>query len=520
MYNQIGSPSPKITNIRSLYLSEIVNSKIRNHHFYWYRSNELFDDITIANSHNRTIIQKTFTEKNFPEYIQIAYAIISYIDNKKYKGSESKLTTQVKPGQMNLLTKPGQMNPLLKPSQMSSLSKPIHMNLLDKESDSDSDTDTDSEERPGRVNRQKIINVLVDEKSRFAKGHEALDQEKGFISLFRLVMNNDIISYIEVNYLLISPYIKLINDPPSLIPEYNEDLTLSDITMHDNKDKNCHLCLSNLGILILSDCNHTFHLSCLKCVAIIECPTCKASLTNTLLKQGITEKQIKSIIEKEERIQQLVEHSNKIPFDELEKMDDSKILAVCLETLRLNNGNVSKYHDIILEQNTHASSLFLQISNINSQIEPGFFFYNYDSATEFLMQQLDLENDSIVQWLPLSQVTDKDFMVLAQSILAKTRLPDEYLIIIIIDNFYSSYIINKNKHNAITAPRMSQKDILRTISTCVWSNLFPDPKAYNRELVWAQNAMDKLKKQRDNRNKKRNRKIRNKLNKVAEASPD
>jgi len=366
------------------------------------------------------------------------------------------------------------------------------------------------------------IPVMVDEKSVFAKGHDSED-DTGFIMIFVLLFKVDDdeikLTKIQVNPLLVTEKINLTTGKkkyPLMIEEEIE----TDI---ENTDQ-CPICLSNKGELVETPCAHKFHLTCLRCVPKLRCPVCRADIIDFLKEQNVPEDEITERLNDQEREEELMEHLELISDvdSDVENINDLDFLRMCMETLKLNNGDPTTYNDLIFAMNANASKLFAEISYIKSKKGKGAFVYIYESPAELILQMIDPSNPSSVMWV--SQSTFKGTPA-DDKINEISDTKEEYVVIVAIDDIADARLVSKDAYTDELNHRISQKDILHSLlkcSRCECSS--PAPYTPNREYRWARSVLRNMKRTWNKNKKRRNKPLKtqhhndNKNNKKSKAT--
>ena len=435
----------KITNITSLYFVEMILENLHPKHstIVWYRPNEIYniEEFGITNIDD-SIIFKDFDRMGFPEYKYIACAVIDdYIENKDIE------------------------------------------NFME-------------------------FQVMVDDKSKFSKNH--MCDDKGFIRLFTIAFqfNKRIISQhkkhkyqnfskmfeikaISINGKLVSEKINL-----SAGDKYPNTLNNFDNETVEN-DSECAICLETKGQMIETSCKHKFHLSCLKCAPNLVCPLCRADIKDCLTLHGVSDEEITYRLTRTDNETKYENLCVAIDFIATNNLSESDFLRLCLESLKLNDGNIVPYCDLIFDMNANAAHLFAKISSIKSRNEKGAFMYMYDSAVQFCMQMRDPKSKSIVQWTELSDYQDTPFYNIIENRVNRITDPEnEYVVVIMIENMINAHIINIRTHPAQFKIRIHQRDILNSVIKCIRCRCSGDCNGSpNREYIWARAKLQKLHKQ-------------------------
>lgn len=347
-----------------------------------------------------------------------------------------------------------------------------------------------------------LCNILVYVGSKFSKGHH---DEKGFVRLFTIMLEHDslgniLIEHISVNAKLVLEKFPLSNGDN---PYPNEFAKIDDSIQNDQC---CTICLADTGNLISTPCNHSFHLDCLKSVPNMTCPLCRTDVKDFLIEQGISQEEINH---------RLTRQSNEKEFDNLcsaidqaliEKLSDVDLLRMCMDSLKLNNGDVISYNDLIFDMNANASQLFSKISSIRSRQERGAFIYMYDSPIEFISRMVNPQSQSQVEWIPLSVLNDTFIYDVVENRIGRIKnINDEYVVVIMIENIVNAHIVHRDAYKNEFAIRIHQRDILNSLLKCIRCRCSGNTtNAPNREYTWAKTHLNKLNKKinKNSRNKK------------------
>ena len=434
----------KITDITPLYALELVlaNAENMNTQFLWYRSGK-DTQREIANEQMEMPIRE-FNKYGFPEYIPIMFDILKY----------------------------------------------IMADMVDNYDPEDADK--------GEI----CINVLVDDNSDLAKNHTGDDF--GFIRLFTVLM----CYYHDKNSIKLEP--KQISINGKLVMEHIE-LSVGkkyENKIEDNKDHlvendtACCICTESNGNMVETKCGHKFHLNCLKCAPGMICPLCRADIKDFLAENGVSIVEIETRLAVEKNEKEMEQLCQAIDEIEINNLTDIDFLRLCMQTVKLNGGDIIAYNDIIFDMNANASELFAKISEIKSKKEKGVFVYCYDSPIEFILQMRDSYSKSNVEWISISEFADNTaiYDIVKNRTDRITNPAEEYVVVIMIENIINAHIVKKNACNGVFAKRRHQRDILTSMIKCIrccCSGL--TLSAQNREYAWAKNTYTKLSK----RNKKR-----------------
>ncbi len=182
-------------------------------------------------------------------------------------------------------------------------------------------------------------------------------------------------------------------------------------------------------------------------------------------------------------------------IDSIDKTESSndEFVNLCLKTLKLNNGDVKAYNDIIFDMNQDASELFAKISYINGREGKGIFVYYYESATEFITHVIDQSNPSIVEWAPANTFIGTAIEdIVNDKVKLVKNVEDEYIVLIMIDNICNAYILNKNTKHIYG--KINQDDLKCSLLKCMRSRTYGNKDAPNREFDWAEKNLKQLNK--------------------------
>lgn len=334
-----------------------------------------------------------------------------------------------------------------------------------------------------------IVNVMVDEKSRFAKGYE---DKIGFIRLFTLIFLESELSHMKINMQLISEKIQLTVCPEK--KKFFDDNKVEDESIV-NEDK-CVICFSNTGQLVETPCHHKYHLNCIRQTPKLNCPLCKTNLIEFLTDNDVTEEEIVQTLKTEEQENELVDFNdalNTIDYDDLLEFDDIEFAKLCLETLRLNNGTIVPYYELLIDMVSNASHLFCEISQIKSKKEKGAFIYLFESPMEFIIHTKNQQMPSIVNWLSETEFIGAPFYDHIKSKLDSITDPGkQFAIVLIIDNMINVKIID---HDASKDSfRIGEHDIITSLLRCNICRCSGNtPMAPNKEYKWAKTVLSNMK---------------------------
>lgn len=462
--------NPKLSDITPLYLMNIAieGYEMCDINIIWYRSNEIFDidKLNIVKYiKNFYLISKEFDDIGLPEYTYIIAAVIHFI-------------------KMEIVDEPNDIN-------IFNLKKRVK-------------------------NDTREIRIMVDDKSKFTRNNSC--DHNGFVTIFSIVVewdtkNNETLfetRSIDINYKLLFEKITLRgNDEyPNVIKDVENETI--------ENDKECSICLVSRGTMVETSCKHFFHLSCLKCVPNLVCPLCRSDITDCLKNNGITDNEINYRLDKHANEIQLDHLCSTIDQIEINHLSSIQFITLCMESLKLNNGIIVPYCDLLFDMNANASHLFAKISSLKSKIERGVFFYLYDSPIDFFRQMKDPYSKSIVEWAPISDFDDSFIRQTQIYNMVKTKtdnlsdLDNEYVVIIMIENIIHTRIINKNTHPPERKIRIHQRDILNSIfKGCMCRCSGDSCESPNREFTWAKNKLKHINKRLYSPQHKISRKRRN-----------
>jgi len=127
-----------------------------------------------------------------------------------------------------------------------------------------------------------------------------------------------------------------------------KDETLCKLHMMLSK---CTICLNNSSKLFKLDCSHSFHLNCLKDLVKLECPMCRAEITN--LPDDIKNRIKDNIIKHKEEVE---EQDRQEIINSLEEFDNLPILI-----------EIEMARDFLINRNNLPSELFPEIDIANSE---------------------------------------------------------------------------------------------------------------------------------------------------------
>ena len=435
-------------------------------------------NISITNINMRKKIDEILDDYGFPEYKKITYAIYNYI--KKYDNNlESHLDN----------------------------SEDSESSESSEEYDNDSE-DSDDSVGDGKYNDVYFyynINVMVDEKSKYAKNHT---YDCGYVRLYTILFlhygDKLLFKGMILNAKLVTERIPLTNGAK----KYPSNINL--IEDGPENDTNCVICQSNRGTLVVTPCHHKFHIDCIRCTPKLICPLCKVELIDFLKTQGITDEEIKERLADQEREIELENHCSSIslmPIEDIRNMNELDFIRLCMESIKLSNGDIIAYDDLIFDMNANASQLFAELSSIKSKNEKGVFIYLYDSPVEFIMDMRDSSSESKAVWTKISELEDTPVYETVKNRLSRIKdFSQEYVVGIIIENISNFHIIHKDANiNDKFAIRIHQDDILHSLLKLVRCRCIGNsPNASNREYKWARNELNKIKK-RQNKKRKNNK---------------
>lgn len=339
------------------------------------------------------------------------------------------------------------------------------------------------------INKTPTTFYVVSNDKKLTKNHT--NSNIKYIDLFSIVFEKkkriEILN-IEINVELLVPKITLSNGTKPYTKEIYADEN-PDIINNDT----CTICLLNTGELITTDCNHKYHLVCLKSVPKLLCPNCRNDISLCLIQNGVSPDEIKMRLEDQIKEAEPEEFHNCFNCTDFPDLPLPQFIKLCMETLRLNNGDIIAYFDIIFDMNQNASHLFAEISYLKSKKEKGIFAYVYESPLDFITHVMEPTNKSIVTWAKASMFKNTQFKDIVKNRLDRIKNPkDEYIVLIIIDNMYNAHILNKNTHQEYD--RISQSELMCSLSKCVKCRSHNNPNTPNREYKWAKNILHKIKK--------------------------
>lgn len=430
--------APKITDITKLFQDYLEDINIPNQFYFWYRSNNISEiKLEIKNLNTEPL-----DNPEFPEYKPIALASLNYFYN----------------------------NP-------------------------------EFSNNPGFT----LLNIMVDEKSKFAKNHDADDS--GFIRLFSLYIYKLNKSYgkkstkyklcqIQINPILITEKIILSNGtkpyPVSFHDVEIDNLETNSKNNINNPDLFCVICMGNKYNFMETACHHKFHLNCLRLCPKLRCPICRADIIPDLKTNGINPSEINSRLADEKLESEYQDHIFALTNTDLTDLSDIEFIKYSMESIRLNSGDISSYHYMLVEMVASCSNLFSEISNLKP--EPGIFLYLYESPVDFILHLKSETTPSIAVWTSLNSLknTYLDSLVKPKYDLIKNK--SEFLVVVVIDNIINIEILNKDSYNTEIGQKLNQFDILITLA-CATRCRSPDNLKYpvNRELKWARNILNKIK---------------------------
>jgi len=340
--------------------------------------------------------------------------------------------------------------------------------------------------------KDRIVHVMVDEKSQFAKGH---DDPMGFVQLFTFIFKNFQLIGIQVNATLVTEKIDLSGSKKQQMHYFDDNAAW--VEGDKENDTQCVICMSSKGDFIETPCNHKYHLNCIRCTPKLICPLCKTNLIDFLKTNGITQEEITKRLNDEIRDNKLTNFHdalNTFSEDEVDMMDDMDFARLCLEMLKLNEGNIVPYNHIILDMNANASKLFAEISSIKSKKEKGCFMYVYENPIEFIIQTKNPYAKSVVDWLPISKLNGTPFKEpILKQINQIKNFNEQYVVVIVFDNIINIKLMDNNLNK--DAIRINHNDILQSLMRCNICRCSGDtPNAPNREYKWAKSVLNNMKK--------------------------
>ena len=358
----------------------------------------------------------------------------------------------------------------------------------------------------------KFINVVVDERSKYAKDHPS--DGEGFVRLFTLIFDKEKEVKIMINGKLVVEKFELTDGTKTYpVTPATDDQVTDD---HDDQDGQtdsliaCPICMQTDGELVTTFCNHKFHLQCLRCVPKLKCPLCRECVIDFLKANGISADEIETRLKDQANEIELENLCGVIDDEFIKSLNDISFIKVCMETLKLNGGNVLLYFDIIFDMNADASQLFARISFIKSKKAKGVFAYMYDSPVDLILQMFDPNSASRVEWVEQTVFKDTSLADIIDNRLGRiVDFQKEYVVVVIIDNVVNAHIVSADAYNTARAYRYEQRDILNSLLKCIRcrcsGNTADTP---NREYDWAKKLLGKYK----NNNKKKNNKRRKRKN--------
>lgn len=362
-----------------------------------------------------------------------------------------------------------------------------------------------------------ILHIMINKNNTFTKNHNA--DKNGYIKLFTIYFRDDYNISMYVNPLYLVDKIDITMSPSkySLVPENQENQ--DDMKVIENSENECIICMESIitnvkNPIVQTPCNHFFHLNCLKYSHNFSCPMCRRDVKDFLQTQGIS---------KEELDQRLTLQKNDVELDEYNEIidvidqeigtdliHDFDFIRMSMETLKLSNGYMKSYMDIIFDTNMTASNLFAEINYIQEKItgERGFFIYAYKTPIQFVCQML-IENSknrtSIVRWKSISE-TNKIKPNIIQQIKNKlneiNNTKNEYVVVAIIGKTVDIRCINKSDHQKIG--NLENRDILLTLLKSKRYRTAPEeqkkptfkssrlPTINDCELQWASQTLKSL----------------------------
>ena len=429
--------SVRISDISALYKdkvdsSEFIMSSYESYcrHQLWYRSNEVYENIELADDNMEQVIEESFEDSGFPEYKYIAFAIVDFLEG--YRGID------------------------------------IEDNLA------------------------SFISVYVAEGSSFAKNHLS-DDDTGFIKLFDLIFEkhkkSTRLELIQVNGKLITEKIKLTgtkNKKYGYVQPENLDETIVN-------DVDCMICMESTGKLIETHCNHKFHYECLKCAPGFKCPICRQDVTEFLKNNGMGDIEIEERLDEQNNERNYDAHCQMLDTIDVNELSEQGIIRLSLDALKLNQGNILPYTQLILDMVSNASKLFAEISYIKSTKEKGLYIYAFESPLEFIMHFVDDDDYSAVEWTGESEIIDTPLEHNFNEIVKNIKnLDHEFVIAVVIENVVSMYIIQKDACDNVK--RISYSDIIKSLVKCTVCRDISATNIPNKEYKWAKNVLTKMKK--------------------------
>jgi len=357
------------------------------------------------------------------------------------------------------------------------------------------------------------LHIMIDEKSKYARG--SLSKGSGFLELLyatiknindELVMGN---MYTHLDLLFIKPKLSLgTKKYPAMLEEIeNDDVTELDVSIKNQETTNCCVCLSPNGKIIKTECNHYIHLTCSKSVPKLLCPMCRVSIVDTLKKYGVSEQEISDRLSYQKREDELNEHLSVLPdIEDLPGISDVDFIRICLETIRLNDGDITSYINLILHMNGNASHMFSSIAEIKSKNGPGLFFYKFSSIIKFVMHMSNPYSFSKAKWMHAADFKDTTLEQIIQDKMNQiVDTKNEYVVLICIEDIVSAHIMKRNAFIKDNRERIHPLDVLNTLITCEMSDVlaYTDGGVPNREHKWAKIILNRYKLQIKKINKKR-----------------
>jgi len=250
----------------------------------------------------------------------------------------------------------------------------------------------------------------------------------------------------------------------------------------------CHICQETEGDLITTNCQHTFHLNCLKQMLNTKCPLCRTDLRSNLLELGMTETEL----ELQARRQEHHQHVEVMVELNIDDFNLPEFIDACKRTVELDENGTLGYQDLIFDMNANASKYFHEISEIyKRKLEPGLFVYRYDSIAQFIEQQIHPEWTSIVEWAPASFFNGTAFENVVKDRMRRAKNTEYVVMIIISDDFRQSticnaHIVDKFAYKSARGIRIAFQDIINSLKTGIRCRCSGHtPRAPNREFEWA-----------------------------------
>lgn len=452
---------PVITDITNLFIEDIIINNLQGQYFLWYRYDEIFDDITLDNEENENILDDILETAGFTKYQPIACAVLNFA---------------------------------------------FDSGLLD---DCDSDESDDSDDSCDCNHGIHIIHVMVDERSKFAKGHQSPD-ETGFVKLFSLFLDSDFtIVNVAFNIKLVSKRIQVTSGKKEYptVPEDIDETDETDDTDNTN-DIECTVCLSSKGTLVETPCKHKFHLQCLRCVPNLKCPLCREDIQEFLQSNGIPKEEIETRLKDQKNESELEQICQIVDSNFIANLNEIDFIRACMYTLKLNNCDPIAYMELVFDMNANASELFAEISFLNSKKEKGIFMYHYNYPTDLIFNMIDMNSESVVQWRPVSYFKGSLLEdIVNQRINKITDFKNEYVVLVMIDKVVNAHILTRDANKNPNACRLHKKDILVSLLKCVRCRSSGNSNnAPNREYIWARYKLKKMKRNIKNKENKKNKK--------------